>query len=805
MGGTNADGVVACAMSLSASSLTNTTSTPPPSTFVPRFSILSQRLIRSSISHCSNHFSGTSGTDLSWAGNTLVSNSSFSHSLTASPPPIAEPATPSDTTSVEYVEGSQSGHSYKSDTPIVGNQIWIVSCTFTSFTMAVLIRQVPADVFIKSSSFLNGQSRSFSSGLFISYDSNDASDDSYTVTIFGNTFTNNSAGASSDGIHDHKIRNMAREISIGTFIVEKQQICEYGRLCQRVESSHRWESSQNLLVLLSFKGVFPGTSRKYDVTLETPQGTEIVLEDMEFDKTSGTATLPFANLSLSSSLHFGSEYKITNVKKSVSSSTSNTFDAGFDDEPFWSLWHFDICAILSEMLHASQNHTDAETLQKIHTAHPYRLNRQVEDDSSYLIQIIRLDVPESHISSRANNLIPLSFTTPAIPKLLFIVSTLNPENLNEAMLLITVDKIFAGLYSLVVFDESDPSKTPISLGQIAFPSSDGPKTEPLNVLVRPNGKISFGRTYTVLSLASSSLSVSHSSQTFQLPSLLQSASCALKLDNCDVLHLTIAGLGFPASEGFVLSIIEVDDDDVKNGTMFTLSGSFSEMEGETKHILTTTTDPAELQRAKRYEITQCSVMNRQTVLDGRIIFRVPKPPVLSAAEFAWASSSHTTFRLVLVGDDLPQDAVFVVKLDGFEEDVEVVFESTKRGVSAELALGWTDTINFNSSYDLLSVAQKDSPSISISCAGLSLQTLLCPDPSATFLKKKGVFEVEIVGAMLIPCGLSLEVSSIGSSKGEQKEEEVLPLSLSNSSLWNETYISLTIPSSSLASLSSHLE
>ncbi|KAK2943566.1 hypothetical protein BLNAU_21497 [Blattamonas nauphoetae] len=78
------------------------------------------------------------------------------------------------------------------------------------------------------------------------------------------------------------------------------------------------------------------------------------------------------------------------MKKSVSSSTSNAFDAGFDEEPDWSLWHYDIV-------------------------------------------------------SQADSLMPHSFTTPAVPKLLTIISTMNADNLNEAQLLVTVDKISAGL------------------------------------------------------------------------------------------------------------------------------------------------------------------------------------------------------------------------------------------------------------------------------------------------------------------------------------------------------------------------
>ncbi|KAK2951002.1 hypothetical protein BLNAU_14080 [Blattamonas nauphoetae] len=189
-------GVVGCSVSLSASSLTNTTSTRLSSRFSPSCSFLTQRLIGTSISHSTNHLSGTSGTELNWAGSTLLSNSSFSSCVTNdAPAPITEPPTPTPTSSVQYVTGSQTRFELLFGTP-TGNQLWLVSCTFAdvfqNYGGAVYIAQTSTAVYLKDTTFQ--QCTAVSGGaVIVSFGAKPEPELTRSVTFFNCKFSNNTA------------------------------------------------------------------------------------------------------------------------------------------------------------------------------------------------------------------------------------------------------------------------------------------------------------------------------------------------------------------------------------------------------------------------------------------------------------------------------------------------------------------------------------------------------------------------------------------------------------------------------------
>ncbi|KAK2950083.1 hypothetical protein BLNAU_15005 [Blattamonas nauphoetae] len=89
-----------------------------------------------------------------------------------------------------------------------------------------------------------------------------------------------------------------------------------------------------------------------------------------------------------------------------------------------------------------------------------------------------------------------------------------------------------------------------------------------------------------------------------------------------------------------------------------------------------------------------------------------------------------------------------------------------------------------------------------------LSPLFVPSLSETsttsFDKKKELFEVEVKGSTLIPCGLFLEVFEMMKEKKEGENER---FQLNNKTItsFTETAITLTLPSSSLRSLNSELE
>ncbi|KAK2959474.1 hypothetical protein BLNAU_5523 [Blattamonas nauphoetae] len=458
-----------------------------------------------------------------------------------------------------------------------------------------------------------------------------------------------------------------------------------------VQTMQENRNGDGLEVVLSFEGVFTGTSRKYDVTLEDAEGNKLVAENTSFSKTAGAVAFPLNNTNVPCLL-YSTEYTIIDVQKSSSQATSNTFEVGDEEEPDWTWWY--------------------------HT-------------------------PES----RSDNMIGMSFTTPPVPKLTKIKAELNESNMNEAIVTLTVSPLAAGSFLLVVFDTSDVM-TEISIGPFLFTSSSM-STSSCTVVIHPSGILSYGKTYTVKMLSRPTLTISHESPPFQVPSPLRAASTSLNLEDLDEVSLSLTAFGFPSSTQITLTIVEVDDNDLPTSPSFTLTGTPTISEDSTL-ILKTRVEPSKLQHATRYEITQCEVTGRKTVLDGHIFLRVPDRPTLTGVDFSFATKSNTTFHLILNGTDLPVDEKFLVSLDGFNEEIEVTFSTTKEGSSDELALGWSDTLQFDTSYRLLSVILEDS-SFSIPSTGLTLKTASCPNPLILYTSESANSDPKFCGDVKRPC------------------------------------------------------
>ncbi|KAK2950957.1 hypothetical protein BLNAU_14148 [Blattamonas nauphoetae] len=352
--------------------------------------------------------------------------------------------------------------------------------------------------------------------------------------------------------------------------------------------------------------------------------------------------------------------------------------------------------------------------------------------------------------SRAGSMVGLSFSTPAGPTLTNIEANLNSSNVNEAIVSVKVDSIYAGSFDLVLFDTSDSEQTPISIGPFSFSSSSTPTTSSHTVVIRPSGLLWYGKTYTVKTLSSPTLFVVHSSPTFQIPSLLRAASSSLNLGNLDEVILSLTAFGFPVSTPITLTIVDVDDNDDPKGSTFELTGMTSATE-DSPHILATLVEVHKLQHVRRFEITQCDITGRKTVLNGRVFFRVPHRPTLTGVDFSFATTSHTTYYLILNGTDLPVGETFIVSLDGFDEKVEVTFTTPNGGLSTELALGWSDTLQFDTVYPLLSVIHKGLSGFVMPFTDLTLHTKPCPNPLILYATDSENSDPKFCGAVERPC------------------------------------------------------
>ncbi|KAK2947100.1 hypothetical protein BLNAU_17952 [Blattamonas nauphoetae] len=280
----------------------------------------------------------------------------------------------------------------------------------------------------------------------------------------------------------------------------------------------------------------------------------------------------------------------------------------------------------------------------------------------------------------------VSVETPLASTLVEVKAEMNPFNFNQVILSLSSIRVPSGSFTLIVTDISDDQHTPISIGPFAFSVSTEPIDSVHSLAVIPSGLLLCGETYTVQSLSSSSQIVSHSSPAFQVPSPLRAASASLNLENLDEVIVSITVFGLPRSSPITLTIIEVDESDNQRGLTFELTGTTSTSEDQT-HILKSEVGEAGLKHATRFEITKCEVAYRLTVLEGQIYFDVPTRPHLTDTPFGFATSSNTSFTLMIEGTGLPVGDIFEVTLNGFDKLIDVEFTSTTLGSSSELALG----------------------------------------------------------------------------------------------------------------------
>ncbi|KAK2960238.1 hypothetical protein BLNAU_4791 [Blattamonas nauphoetae] len=205
--GDSVDFAVECVVSLSASHLVNATSTRDSSFSVARRMWLTQRLVGSSVTRSTNHFSGTSGIDLNWGADTLVSNCSFSHIVTnAAPAPVTEPPTPSDTSGIHYyVSHTKLIDSYSQK--LATKPMWIISCLFNSLSSSdgsggALSTGLDAHLVIKHSTFTKCTAPNGTGGaVCTSYTLVVGEVPDFDLTIFACQFSRNSAARNGGQCH----------------------------------------------------------------------------------------------------------------------------------------------------------------------------------------------------------------------------------------------------------------------------------------------------------------------------------------------------------------------------------------------------------------------------------------------------------------------------------------------------------------------------------------------------------------------------------------------------------------------------
>ncbi|KAK2953935.1 hypothetical protein BLNAU_11037 [Blattamonas nauphoetae] len=618
-------GVAECSVSLSASSLTNTTSMRLSSELAASCSFVTQRLIGVSISESTNHLCGTSCISLDCSGSSLLSNSSFSSCFTnEAPAPVGRPTQDSDKNiEIRDSESSQIFHDQGEVDENVHNLVWVTSCDFTNLLSgydggaAIFLKQYRADVVVEDSSFENCSStftRTHGGAVFMWHGHGSTADGKFYFTLFNCVFSNNNA-------------RYGGHLSVQCFSPVTVAQCTF--------KDSRSSTDTPLTQYESIRVSINGSCRFDNSTISNNEGTEtgglnymqnsptgsVVLTDVffkdnvcsegilsrrvsdfifyfdtgisdrQFFDCFSTSALPRCGKLMSTSVfpdligpsiisvdqtiqenEKGDGYEITLSFVGVFTGTNRKYDVILEAA--------DGTRLVAESI--SFNKTGGTATVSLGNPSISSLS----PSTKYTIIDVKKSASEStsnefifegetepdwklwhHSSdSKAHNMTGLSFTTPYGPSLSSIDARLNPSNLNEATVSMIVSFCTAGSFTLIVFDESDSLKKEISIGPFLFSSSTQTSTS-RTVVIRPSDQLSYGKNYTVKALSSSTLIISNSAQTFKMPAApprISTALASLSGTAKTSVTLTLTGEALPKGKGFTIVVKEMEEDAVKD-------------------------------------------------------------------------------------------------------------------------------------------------------------------------------------------------------------------------------------------------
>ncbi|KAK2945519.1 hypothetical protein BLNAU_19543 [Blattamonas nauphoetae] len=137
------------------------------------------------------------------------------------------------------------------------------------------------------------------------------------------------------------------------------------------------------------------------------------------------------------------------------------------------------------------------------------------------------------------------------------------------------------------------------------------------------------------------------------------------------------------------------------GTPFELKCSTLSATELTLTLPISTSDPLGVQFGDVLSVLSLKSDSSSVILDIST-FSIPHPPCVDNASFSFYSDLNTTFSITLHGNDLPSNERFLVVLDS-DHSFEVVFTNSHSGTSGEMAIGWADTLEYNTEYRIISI------------------------------------------------------------------------------------------------------
>ncbi|KAK2943660.1 hypothetical protein BLNAU_21408 [Blattamonas nauphoetae] len=380
-------------------------------------------------------------------------------------------------------------------------------------------------------------------------------------------------------------------------------------------------------------------------------------------------------------------------------------------------------------------------------------NGELKFDSTYVITSITL-----HGSPAVHALFTdASFTTPKGPTLTSISNaSVSPSDSNSVSMTLVGERMPSALFSIQVVEVGQSSVTHTLDG--SFSSSTNGR---IDVEVRNKNTIEYGKVYQIETVSNFDVIVAlPSTLTFEVPVFLTKVSSTINILNNEEVFVSVSGFGFPPSTNFDLTIVQVDTQNTAIGQPFILGSQFPPTPSNadiSTHKITTTVEIGKLEPGKKYKLTSFDISSKLTAIEQDLVFDVLSPPTLTSIALIPSGNSKRVFKLEVNGTDLPQGKTFVIKLKEFDSTFEILVESLLSGSSSEIGLGFSDTLQFSTTYHLDKATLKSDPAISPTFSSLYFQTEAQPHPLILFADTTTHSDPFFCGDLSLPCS-SMDVA-----------------------------------------------
>ncbi|KAK2953825.1 hypothetical protein BLNAU_11228 [Blattamonas nauphoetae] len=276
-----------------------------------------------------------------------------------------------------------------------------------------------------------------------------------------------------------------------------------------------------------------------------------------------------------------------------------------------------------------------------------------------------------------------------------------------------------------------------------------------------SAEVLFGYEYVVDSVSLDGSTLLHNSDlsffTPEEPSRLISISPVLAA-SLETVTLTFGGRCFDGSFSVGLQVTSPT-----SGTQFELQCSTVSETELTLTLPISTSDVSSVEFGDVLSVHSLKSDSSSAILEMST-FSIPHPPRVDTASFSFCSDLNTTFSVTLGGTDLPSHERFVVVLDS-SHSFEVVITNSSSGTSAEMAIGWTDSLQYDTDYRIVSISNEESGKIVFIDSSVTFTTEKRPKQIVVFFDSSSSDSSRLCGRKDEPCSSMDSAWKIASNVG----------------------------------------